>query len=280
MVSKKNLLIYFIILLCCIRIIIVYSYTFYNKKHEINFSINEFKRESFTINGNEIVFYESLFKKNDSLDEKTIIILHDIFKSSYDSLEFIKSNNLTECDHNLKIILIDLPAHGNSFKNNGIDYSYRNISFYINSLIENLDINHPYVICNHLSSNIGLNMISMNDSLIYKLILINPEFYYNPKYVNISNKLYNKMSTLIYFIRLLLYNDDKDLDSYIKCYFNYKKSSNKYAYKILKDSSQISTSDISSNVPINILIDNKYEINPKYIRDLSSKFSSIVISPK
>lgn len=278
MISKKKLLIYFIILLCFIRIIISYSYIFYNKKYKINFSINGFEENSFEIDRTSIYFYEATFNREEYENPKTLIFLHDIFKSSHDSLHLIKENKLDEYN-NIRVILIDLPAHGKSSKKNNLDYSYRNISYYINSLVESLNITDPYLICNNLSSNIGINMISMNDNLIKKLVMINPNFNYNSRYVILSNKIYNGATTLISFVKLLYYNDKESLDNYIRCYFNYKKSSNKYISKILEDSQQTSPCDMSSSIPIHIFINDKQYINPKSIKNLSENFSSITISP-
>ncbi|BAK81856.1 alpha/beta fold hydrolase [Candidatus Arthromitus sp. SFB-rat-Yit] len=282
MVNKKNTLIYSIILLFFIHIIINCIYFLYNNKNNLSYNIPSFDEKQFKINNKTITYYEKNIKNHsDNNISKNIVLIHGAFESSLNSYNLISEplSTLISKPYNFNIFLIDLPGHGKSFKANNFDYSFRNISSYINSLMENLNITDALLICNNFSSSIGLNMISLNDKIFSEILLIDPVFDYNSMWENFKLFSKNKLSLLPSFIILNLNNSSLNLNKYITSYFNNKNSSNKYASKMIKDSTPISTLDIKSNIPIFALINNKKYFNSSYIKNLSNRFSSILFSP-
>lgn len=282
MINKKNTLIYSIILLFFIHIIINCIYFLYNNKNNLSYNIANFDEKQFKINDKIITYYEKNIKNHSNNNiSKNIVLIHGAFESSLNSYNLISEslNTLVNKPYNFNIFLIDLPGHGKSFKTNNFDYSFRNISSCINSLMENLNITDALLICNNFSSSIGLNMISLNDKIFSEILLIDPVFDYNSIWENFKLFSKNKLSLLPSFIILSLNNSSLNLNKYIISYFNNKNSSNKYASKMIKDSTPISTLDIKSSIPIFALINNKKYFNSNYIKNLSNRFSSILFSP-
>lgn len=281
LVNKKNILIYSIILLFFIHIIINCMYIFYNNKNNLDHYIANFNEKQFKINNIHITYYEKNIINAYTNKAKNIILLHGPFESSLDSYNLINESarTLTNQKYNFNIFLIDLPGHGKSSKINNFDYSFRNISSYINCLIENLNITDAVLICNNFSSSIGLNMISLNDKILSEIILINPIFDYNSTWENYRLFIKNKLSLFLSFIILNMNKSSLNLSKYITLYFNNKNSSNKYASKMIKESSPISTLDIKTNVPIFAIINRGKYFNSTYIKNLSNRFLSIMFLP-
>lgn len=281
MINKKNILIYSIILLFFMHIIINCMYIFYNSKNNLNYYINNFNEKQFKINNTYITYYEKNIINNYSNRTKNVILLHGPFESSLNSYNLINKSleTLTNLKCNFNIFLIDLPGHGKSFKINNFDYSFRNVSSYINYLLENLNITDTLLICSNFSSSIGLNMISLNDKIFSQIILIDPIFNYNPTWENSKLFIKNKLLLLSSFIILNINKSSLNLSNYTTLYFNNKNSSNKYASKMINESSPISTLDIRSNIPIFAIINRKSYFNLTYIANLSNRFASIIFLP-
>lgn len=281
MINKKKTIIYLIILLFFMHFIINYGLFFYNKKYKINFNIENFIEKTFSLENNTITYYERNILNNDS-PLKNIVVIHSPFESSFNSNYILSNifNIFNDLSNNFKIILIDLPAHGKSFKQNNYDYSFRNISSCILKVLENLNINDIYLICDKLSSNIGLNMISLNDKIFSNTILIDPVFNYNSYLENIKLIMKNKFSTLISFVFLNFKNSEVHLNNYVISYFNNKNSSNKYVKKMILESTPISIKDISSkNINVFAFITNRKYFKSSYLKYLSNNFSIIFFLP-
>lgn len=281
MINKKKTIIYLIILLFFMQFIINYGLFFYNKKYKINFNIKNFIEKTFSLENNIITYYERDVLNNDS-SLKNIVVIHSPFESSFNSNYMLSNifNIFNDSTNNFKIILIDLPAHGKSFKQNNYDYSFRNISSCILKLLENLNINDIYLICDKLSSNIGLNMISLNDKIFLNTILIDPVFNYNCYLENIKLSMKNKFLTLSSFIFLNLKNSELYLNNYVISYFNNKNSSNKHVKKMISESTPISIKDVSSkNINVFALVTNKKYFKSSYLKNLSNNFSVIFFLP-
>lgn len=264
------------------QFIINYGLFFYNKKYKINFNIENFIEKTFSLENNIITYYERDVLNNDS-SLKNIVVIHSPFESSFNSNYMLSNifNIFNDSTNNFKIILIDLPAHGKSFKQNNYDYSFRNISSCILKLLENLNINDIYLICDKLSSNIGLNMISLNDKIFSNTILIDPVFNYNCYLENIKLSMKNKFLTLSSFIFLNLKNSELYLNNYVISYFNNKNSSNKYVKKMISESTPISIKDVSSkNINVFALVTNKKYFKSSYLKNLSNNFSIIFFLPR
>lgn len=283
MINKKNIIICSIILLFFIQIIINVYLLFYNKKFKINFNLENYSEKTFNINENSfLTYYETnTLKDKDSIDD-TLVFIHSPFESSLNSEKILKENfSIYESNgKNFRVILIDLPGHGKSFKENGYDYSFRNVSSTLLSLLENLNINNINLICDKYSSSIGLNMISLNDKIFSTTILLDPIFKYNPFIENSKLFFKNKLLDKIDFINLRLNNNKENLYNYISSYFNNKNSSNKYVREMIKLSTPISTKDISSNINIFALVSTKKQFDSTYLGDLSNNFSTILFLPK
>ncbi len=280
MIKKIKLFLYLIILLIGIQIIINYTYVFYNNKHNINLSLENFNESSININDKTLTFYIGKIINNENFNYENLIVLHDLFKSSLNSLSTIDLMNLNSNESNYNIILVDLPFHGKSFKEKNLDHSYRNIAYYLNSFIEKLNIENPKLVCDNLSSNIGINMVCMNDTLISKLILINPNFKYNKSFVNITNKLTNKLNTLKYFLGVTLLKKQEYINMYKNFYINDKLSSSNHVTKILKESNPIKINEVPKNIKTDVLINKYNNLNSMYTKDLFSDFNTIIFSPK
>lgn len=281
MIKNKKILIYSIILLIFIHIIINYVYTLYNKMNNIQFIINNFNEKIVKINGNNITFYKTSIINNPDFEKSNIVILHAPFKSSLNSYYLIENltTNYQNQYNNFDVFLIDLPGHGKSFKLDDFDYSFRNTAYYINSLIEEINIDNVYLVCDGMSSNIGLNMISLNDKIFSNLLLINPIFKYNYLFEGIKNKVSNDLKLFPSFIKLNINKSIEDFDNYKYIYFNKKTSCNKYAFKMIKESFPISTLDINVDIPIYSFINKRTYMDSKYITSLSNGFSRIIFSP-
>ena len=280
--NKKNIIIFSIIILFSIQIIISYGLIFYNKKNKINFNINTYEEKFFTINNNsKLTYYEKDIINNDNIEKKTIVVLHAIFKSSFNS-DLILSNYFNiynDFINNFKIILIDLPAHGKSFKENNYDYSFRNTSSTLLKLLESININNIYLLCDGISSNIGLNMISLNDKIFSSIVLINPIFNLNTPIKNTVLQLKNKFMTLKNFA---VFNHTKSKDSfknYTMCYFNEKNSSNQYIKKMIQNSSIVTLKNFSTNINIYVLVTNKFYFTTSYLKNLSNNSSATFFLP-
>ncbi len=283
MINKKNIIIYSIILLFFIQIIINVYLLFYNKKFKITFTPKNYNEKTFNINENSfLTYYETTTLKDKNSIDDTIVFIHSPFESSLNSEKILKENFSIYEDNgkNFRVVLIDLPGHGKSFKQNGYDYSFRNVSSTILSLLESLNINNINLICDKYSSSIGLNMISLNDKIFSNTILLDPIFKYNSFIENSKLFLRNKILDKINFISLYLNNNNENLYNYVSSYFNNKNSSNKYVREMLKDSTPISTKDISSNINIFALISTKKQFDSTYLGDLSNNFSTILFLPK
>lgn len=282
MLNKKIIFIFSIILLLSLEPIIKYSLSFYNKKFEINFSIENFKENSILIEDNKpLTYYEMDILKNEYEEYKTILFLHNLFESSLNSkYHLINTLNFQNIQNeNLKILLLDLPAHGKSFKQKEYDYSYRNISSSILKLLENLNLENIYLICDKLSSNIGLNMICLNDKIFSDLILIDPSYEYNPKFQNLILNVKNKLLPLKNLYTYFKNKDESSLYDYKTSYFNNKQSSNKYVKRVLKESTPIEI-PLSKNINLSFVITNTKSFNSKYLSHLSNNFSEIFFNPK
>lgn len=285
MINKKNLFLLFIILLFSIQFIISYSLNFYNKKFKINFNMEIFEEKFFNIENKSIAYYERNILNNTSGLENIIVFIHSPFESSLNSNYTLLNTFkiLNDSSNNYKIILIDLPAHGNSFKEENYDYSFRNVSSYLLKLLEGLNLKNINLICDKFSSSIALNMISLNDKIFSNIILINPIFNYNANFENLKFLSKNKLSLINSFILLNLGKTKKDL--YFKDYkinfFNNKTSSNKYSRKMIKESTPLSFKDIScENTNIFALITNKKYFKESYLKYLSNNFSTIFFLPE
>lgn len=282
MINKKNTFISFIIVLFLIHFIISYSLNFYNKKFKVNFSIENFEEKTFTSNEKTITYYEKNILNNSSSQIKNIIFIHSPFESSINSYYTLSNtfNILNDKSNNFKIILIDLPAHGKSFKIDNYDYSFRNVSSNLVELLALLNLNNINLICDKFSSSIGLNMISLNDKLFSNLILINPIFYYNSLFENIKLSIKNEFLTLNNFLFLNLKNKQNYLKNYTCAYFNLKNSSNKYVRKMIKESTPLSLKDVYiKNINITALITNNFLFKSTYLKHLSNDFSSVFFLP-
>lgn len=284
MLNKKFIFIFSITLLLLLEPIIKYSLNFYNKNFEINFSIENFKENSIPIGDNKhLTYYEMNIFKNEEQPYKTIIFLHNIFESSLNSNYHLTNtfNIQNVQNYNIKIILIDLPAHGKSFRANDFDYSFRNIASSILKISENLNLENIYLICDKLSSSIGLNMICLNDKIFSNLILIDPSYRNNYNFQNIILNIRNKFLPLSNLCLYYKTKDNKHFENYIISYFNSKESSNKYVKRILKESTPISSENISpEGIKLSFIITNPKGFNSSYLNHLSNNFSSIFFMPK
>ena len=281
--NKKNIIIFSIIILFSIQIIISYGLIFYNKKNKINFNLTTYEEKFFPIsNKSKLTYYEKdIINNNNDIEKKTLVFLHDVYKSSFNS-DLILSNYFNMYDdakNNFKIILIDLPAHGKSFKENGYDYSFRNTSSTLLKLLESINTKNIYLVCDGLSSNIGLNMISLNDKIFSSIVLINPTFNLNSPVKNTILQLKNKFITLKNFA---VFNHTKSEDSfknYTMYYFNEKNSSNQYIKKMIENSSIITLENFSTNINIYVLVTNKFNFNTSYLKNLSNNSSATFFLP-
>lgn len=285
MINKKILFLHFIILLLFTQFIISYSLNFYNKKFKINFNIENFEEKFFNFENKNIAYYERKILNNNSNLENIIVFIHSPFESSLNS-NYTLSNTFklfNDSSNNYKIILIDLPAHGKSFKEDNYDYSFRNVSSYLLKLLEDLNLKNINLICDKFSSSIALNMISLNDKIFSNIILINPIFNYNANFENIKFLSKNKFSYINSFILLNLTKTKKDLyfKNYVTNFFNNKNSSNKYARKMIKESTPLSFKDVSpENINIFALITNRNYFKESYLKHLSNNFSTVFFLPE
>lgn len=283
MINKKNLFLYFIFLLLFTQFIISYSLNFYNKKFKINFNIENFEEKSFNFENKNLAYYERNILNNNSNLQNIIVFIHSPFESSLNSNYTLSNtfNLFKDSINNYKIILIDLPAHGNSFKEDNYDYSFRNVSFYLIKLLEGLNLKNINLICDKLSSSIALNMISLNDKIFSNIILINPIFNYNPNFENIKFLSKNKLSPINSFILLNSTKKDLYFKDYITNFFNNKNSSNKYVRKMIKESTPLSFKDVSpENINIFALVTNKKYFKASYLKHLSNNFSTVFFLPE
>lgn len=283
MINKKFLFLYFIFLLVFTHFIINYSLNFYNKKFKLNFNIENFEEKSFNFENKNLAYYERNILNNNSNLQNIIVFIHSPFESSLNSNYTLSNtfNLFKDSINNYKIILIDLPAHGNSFKEDNYDYSFRNVSFYLIKLLEGLNLKNINLICDKFSSSIALNMISLNDKIFSNIILINPIFNYNPNFENIKFLSKNKLSHINSFILLNSTKKDLYFKDYITNFFNNKNSSNKYVRKMIKESTPLSFKDVSpENINIFVLVTNKKYFKASYLKHLSNNFSTVFFLPE
>ncbi len=244
--------------------------------------MNGFKENNLIVNNQKITYYdkEIINKENDIIN--TIVFIHSPFESSFNSNLKLNLNFdiYKDIDHNYKIVLIDMPAHGKSFKQKNYDYSFRNISSDLIKVIELLNLNNINLICDKISSSIGLNMISLNDKIFSKVIFIDPVFKYDPNLQILQLSLRNKMLTISDFLKMNIKKDNISYENYVTSYFNSKYSSNKYVKMMLKESIPVSIKDITSNIKIFSLITNPYYFQSSYLRELSNNSSTTFFIPR
>lgn len=273
---------YLLLSLLVIQIFISVFLWMYNKNFKIEFSIKGFKEEYLIVNNHKICFYEKEILNNSNQSLNNIVFIHSPFESSFNSNLTLENqfNISNDLNNNYKIILIDLPAHGNSFKDENYDYSFRNVSSDLINLINSLNLNEINLICDKFSSSIGLNMILLNDKIFSKLILIDPIFKYNSHFQNTKLPLKNNFLRVSNFLKLNFKKDSESLENYVASYFNNKHSSNKYSRKIISQSIPLSIKDISSNINIFSLITNPYYFKSSYLKELSNNSSTTFFIPK
>lgn len=273
---------YLLLSILIIQMIISIFLWGYNKNFKIEFSINGFRKDSSIVNNHEFCFYEKEILNKENETSNNIVFIHSPFESSFNSNLTLKNefNISKDLNNNYRIILIDLPAHGNSFKDDNYDYSFRNVSSDLINLINSLNLNEINLICDKFSSSIGLNMILLNDKIFSKIIFIDPIFKYNSYFQNTMLSLKNNFSRILNFLELNLKKDNESLENYVASYFNNKNSSNKYSRKMIKESTPLSIKDVSSNIEIFSLITNPYYFKSSYLRELSNNSSTTLFIPK
>lgn len=281
LINKKKLLMYLLLFILLFQILISAIFWIYNKNYNIEFSINGFTENDLIVNGHKITYYDKEIINNENEFMNTIVFIHSPFESSFNSnLKLEKNFDINKgTNSNYKIILIDIPAHGKSFKENNYDYSFRNISSDLIKLVESLNLHNINLICDKLSSSIGLNMISLNDKIFSKVIFIDPVFKYDSNLEILHLSLKNNLLTMLDFLKLNIKKDDISYKNYITSYFNNKNSSNKYVKMMLKESIPVSIKDISSNIKIFSLITNPYYFKSNYLRELSNNTSKTFFLP-